>query len=132
MPQFDATSFFPQIVFFAGVFLIFYVFLTKTILPKISQNLKLNKKVEEVFTTFSSSDLKDINLLSYIYEPFKLAGQLIYKESLSLTFLTRFGQVLFNSYSLTLGSIVSGIKKDKNKNLFELNAIYLSNLNKIV
>lgn len=106
--------------------------MTKTILPKISQNLKLNKKVEEVFTTFSSNDLKDINLLSYIYEPLKIIGQLISKENLSLAFLNRFGQVLFNSYSLTLGWIMNGMKKDKNQNLFELNTIYLSNLNKIV
>ena len=117
---------------FCRRFFNFLCFYDKNNFTKISQNLKLNKKVEEVFTTFSSNDFKDINLLSYIYEPLKIIGQLIYKESLSLTFLNRFGQVLLNSYSFALEQIINGIKKDKNKNLFELNTIYLSNLNKIV
>lgn len=49
MPQFDIASFFPQIPFFAGIFLLFYTFLTQSFLPKISQNLKLGKKLSDSF-----------------------------------------------------------------------------------
>ena len=130
MPQFDVTSFFPQISFFAGVFLIFYVFLTKTILPKISQNLKLNKKLEEIFVDFSN--LKDINLLSYIYNPLKNINHLICKENFSLAFMIRFGILLFSSFSKGLPWGFSNEKENKNKNFFKLNKTYLLNLNKII
>ena len=130
MPQFDATSFFPQVIIFAGVFLIFYVFLTKTILPKISQNLKLNKKLENIFTNFSN--LNDINLLSYIYSPLKNLTHLVSKENFSLAFGFRFNKVLLSCFSNGLPWIFFIEKKNKNKSFFKLNKVYLLNLNKVI
>jgi len=72
-------------------------FLTKTILPKISQNLKLNKKLENIFTNFSN--LNDINLLSYIYSPLKNLTHLVSKENFSLAFGSRFNKVLLSCFS---------------------------------
>jgi len=98
MPQFDIASFFPQIVFFAGIFLIFYIFLVKIVLPKIGQNLKLNKKLGEVYSVFSSKGLKDINLLSFIYKPSEILSYLIYRETACLIFLNKFVNILTLSY----------------------------------
>jgi hypothetical protein len=81
MPQFDIASFYPQITFFAGIFLILYIFVTKNTLPKISQNLKLNRRIIELYNNFSLKGLKDINLLSHIYKPYSILTYSIYKES---------------------------------------------------
>lgn len=102
MPQFDIASFFPQISFFAGIFLIFYIFLTKIILPKIGQNLKLNKKLGENYSDFSSKGLKDMNLLSFIYKPSEILSYLIYRETACLIFLTKFSNILTLSYLSSL------------------------------
>jgi hypothetical protein len=98
MPQFDLASFYPQITFFVGIFLMFYVFLTKNTLPKISQNLKLNKKILELYNNFSIRGLKDVNLLSYIHKPTNILAYLIYKESLCLMFLQQTVKTLTHSY----------------------------------
>lgn len=98
MPQFDIASFYPQIVIFTAIFLIFYIFLTKQILPKLCQNLKLTKKLLNLFGTFATDALKDLNFLSYIYNPSRIVSHLIYKETLSLVFLEKFLQILTLSY----------------------------------
>lgn len=102
MPQFDIASFFPQITFFAGIFLVFYILLTKIVLPKIGQNLKLNKKLGEVYSTFSVRGLKDTNLLSFIYNPSKIVSYLIYRETTCLIFLQKFVSILTVSYVSSL------------------------------
>jgi len=94
MPQFDIASFYPQITFFAVIFLLFYVFLTKNILPKISQNLKINKRIGEIYNTFATKRLKDINLLSYIYKPTQILSYLVYKETICLIFLNKFLRII--------------------------------------
>lgn len=89
MPQFDIASFYPQITCFTVLFLIFYVFLTKSTLPKISQNLKLNKKLDQFYNLFTLKGFKDINLLSHIYKPLNVLSHSIYRESICLIFLQK-------------------------------------------
>jgi len=102
MPQFDIASFYPQITFFVGIFLMFYVFITKNTLPKISQNLKLNKKILELYNLLAIGKLKDVNLLSYIHKPSNILSYLIYKESLCLIFLQQTVKTLTQSYIASL------------------------------
>jgi hypothetical protein len=102
MPQFDLASFYPQITFFVGIFLMFYVFITKNTLPKISQNLKLNKKILELYNQFSVKEFKDVNLLSYIHKPSNILSYLIYKESICLLFLQQSAKIITNSYIASL------------------------------
>jgi hypothetical protein len=102
MPQFDIASFFPQIIFFASLFLLFYVFVTKNTLPKIGQNLKLNKKINDFYNIFSLKGLKDINLLSYIYKPSSILLHNIYKESLCLISLQKYTDIIITSYIASL------------------------------
>lgn len=89
MPQFDIASFYPQILYFIGITIGIYILLTKNTLPKLSQNLKINKKIIQIFENFSIKGLKDINLLSHIYKPKEIIKHLIYKESLSIIFLKK-------------------------------------------
>ena len=102
MPQFDIASFFPQITFFASIFLLFYVFLTKNTLPKIGQNLKLNRKLNEFLNVFSLRGLKDINLLSHIYKPQAVLLHRIYKESLCLISLQKYAETITLAYIASL------------------------------
>jgi hypothetical protein len=102
MPQFDIASFYPQITFFAVIFLLLYVFLTKSILPKISHNLKINKRIGEVYSLFAVKCLKDINLLSYIYKPTQILSYLVYKETICLVYLNNFCQVITNAFASSL------------------------------
>ena len=102
MPQFDIASFYPQITVFAGIFIIFYVFLSKEILPRISQNLKLNKRISDIYAGMAAKNLKDLNLLSYIYKPSQILEYLIYKESICLVFLQNSLKILTISYISSL------------------------------
>lgn len=106
MPQFDIASFFPQIPFFASIFLLFYTFLTQTFLPKISQNLKLGKKLSDSFgnTLFNPQAplIKDLSFLSYIYNPKFILSFLIFKETLSFISLNKFFSVLNLSFLSSL------------------------------
>lgn len=99
MPQFDIASFYPQIPFFAVIFLLFYVLLTKNVLPKISRNLKLAKRISE---NFGPTGAKDLGLLSLIYEPSRILSLLASRESLALIYLERFTNVLSYSYLSSL------------------------------
>lgn len=98
MPQFDIASFFPQISFFAGIFLVSYVFHTKKVLPKLSRNLKLNKKLERVCAPFATFQLRHINSLSHIYNPSRILSYLIYGEALCVIYPRRFLRTLTLSY----------------------------------
>jgi hypothetical protein len=89
MPQFDIAAFYPQILYFAGITIGIYLIVTKSTLPKISQNLKINKKIIQIFENFAIKGLKDINLLSHIYKPKEILKHLVYKESLSIIFLKK-------------------------------------------
>ncbi len=143
MPQFDITSFYPQISFFAGIFLILYVFLAKNILPRISQNLKLGKKISDVYNSFSLARGKDINFLSHIYNPSNILSHSIYKETLCLIFLNKFSAAFFSTpfaaachwrasvkrRHLSLGCYDSAAPASP---LFQLNRIYLHTLNDIL
>lgn len=131
MPQFDITSFYPQITFFAVIFLMFYVFLTKNILPKISQNLKLNKRIADIYTTFAIKKLKDLGLLSYIYQPSKIISYLIYKETISLLHLNKFLHIITIAFASSLNWLSITQKNDSKVRLFKLNTIYLNALNDI-
>ena len=132
MPQFDIASFFPQIVFFASLFLLFYAFLVKNALPKISQNLKLNKKIMELLISSNSKDKpQDINLLSYIYNPNNLLSNLIYKESLCLVFLRELAIKVTSSYIACLNWLTKNNEKNIKIRLLKLNRIYFNILNDI-
>lgn len=98
MPQFDIASFYPQITFFAGIFLTFYVFLCKSVLPKVSQNLKLNKRMAEAYGTLATKGLKDLCLLSHIYKPSKIVSHLVLREVLCLICLDRFVSTITIAY----------------------------------
>ena len=102
MPQFDIASFYPQIAAYAAIFLLLYVFLTRNILPKISQNLKLNKRIAENYNSFAIKRLKDLNLLSYIYNPAQILSHLVYKETLCILFLNRFLETITVAYISSL------------------------------
>ena len=114
MPQFDIASFFPQITFFAGIFLIFYVFLSKNILPKISQNLKLNKRILDIYNALpafrghasvsgqSSHNVDGLPGLARIYNPSKILAFAVYKETICLIYLRKMVRLLTISYMSSL------------------------------
>ena len=128
MPQFDITSFFPQITFFALIFLIFYVFLTKKILPIICQNLKINRKIGETYTNFVTKRLKDINLLSYIYKPNKILSFSIFKETIALIFLTKFVQIIIKAFISSINWLKTNQEKNTQVRLLKLNNIFINTL----
>lgn len=130
MPQFDIASFFPQITIFASLFLLFYVFLVKNALPKISQNLKLNRKLIELFS-LSKEKSQDINLLSYIYNPKNILLYLIYKESLCLIFLQKFVKKIASSYIACLNWLTKNNEKNIKIRLLKLDRVYFKILNDI-
>ena len=80
----------------------FYVFLTRNILPKLSQNLKLNKRLAELYTALAARAPKDMNLLCHLYRAPNILSHLIYKETTSLVFLKKFLKVLTVSYLSSL------------------------------
>jgi hypothetical protein len=131
MPQFDIASFYPQITFFTVIFLLLYVFLTRNILPKISQNLKLNKRIAENYNSFAIKRLKDLNLLSYIYKPTQILSHLIYKETLCILFLNQFLKIITVAYISSLNWFLKNQEKDLKIRLFKLNLVYLNVLNDI-
>ena len=131
MPQFDIASFYPQITFFAVIFLLFYVFLTKNILPKISQNLKINKRIGEIYNTFATKRLKDINLLSYIYKPTQILSYLVYKETICLIFLNKFLRIITIAFISCLHWLIKNQEINSKIRLLKLNNLYLNVLNDI-
>ena len=128
MPQFDIASFFPQITFFASLFLLFYVFLTKNTLPKIGQNLKLNKKLGEFLNILSVKGLKDLNLLSYIYKPQAILLYRVYKESLSIMFLQKHTEIITTTYIACLNWLEKNHEKNIKVRLLKLNRTYFKML----
>lgn len=131
MPQFDIASFYPQITFFAVIFLLFYVFLTKNILPKISQNLKLNRRINDIFSNFATKRFKDINVLSYIYNPNKLISFLVIKEIISIIFLQKFLNIIIIAFVSSLNWLIINKAKNSNIRLQKLNILYFHILNDI-
>ncbi len=133
MPQFDIASFYPQIIFFAVIFLIFYVFFIKNILPKISQNLKLAKRIEELYNTWvnQAKGIKDINLLSYIYKPTQILSYLIYKEIISLIYFSQYLRILIVTYITSINWLSKTHENNKKVKLYQLNKIYFSVLSDI-
>lgn len=131
MPQFDIASFFPQVSFFTCIFIILYTFLTKNALPKISQNLKLNKRLLEVYNNFGAKEFKDLNLLSYIYNPSQILSYLIYKEAICLIHLNVFYRTLRKSYISSIKWLVETNKSTNQIRLLEFNRTYLKILQDI-
>lgn len=133
MPQFDIASFYPQIIFLAVIFLIFYVFFIKNILPKISQNLKLAKRIEELYNTWvnQAKGIKDINLLSYIYKPTQILSYLIYKEIISLIYFSQYLRISIVTYITSINWLLKTHENNKKVKLYQLNKIYFSVLSDI-
>lgn len=125
MPQFDIASFFPQVSFLTCIFIILYTFLTKNALPKISQNLKLNKRLLEVYNNFGAKEFKDLNLLSYIYNPSQILSYLIYKEAICLIHLNVLYRTLRKSYISSIKWLVETNKSTSQIRLLEFNRTYL-------
>ena len=130
MPQFDIACFYPQITFFVGIYILLYVFLTKNVLPKISQNLKLNKRIGEIYNLFAVSPkgLRDLGLLSYIYKPSKIVSHLIFKETLCIIVLNRFLNILTFSYISSLNWLNLSNQTHSKVRLLKLNRLYLHTL----
>ncbi len=126
MPQFDIASFFPQITFFASIFLLFYVFLTKNTLPKIGQNLKLNKKINDFLNIFSLKGLKDINLLSYIYKPKAVLLHRIYRETLCIITLQKYSETIIKTWIASINWLEKTHEKNKKIKLLKLNKVYFT------
>lgn len=126
MPQFDIASFYPQITFFAGIFLMLLVFFTKNTLPKISQNLKLNKRMAELYSSWATPGgvLGDKNLLSHIYKPYNILCFHIYMENVCLIFLCRSIRIVTISYILCLSWLAQAQEKNLNLKLLHLSRVY--------
>jgi hypothetical protein len=129
MPQFDIPSFYPQITFFAGIFLIFYVLLSKTVLPKVGQNLKLSKRVAAGCNALAAENceakkgLKHINLLSHIYKPNVLLAYLASREALCIIFLARYADTLISSYLSSLHWLIA-VREANAAALLRLSKVY--------
>ena len=133
MPQFDIASFYPQITFFAGIFLMLLVFFTKNTLPKISQNLKLNKRMAELYSSWATPGgvLGDKNLLSHIYKPYNILCFHIYMENVCLIFLCRSVRIVTISYILCLNWLIQTQEKNLNLRLLHLSRVYFKILNDV-
>ena len=129
MPQFDIASFYPQITVFAGIFVTFYVFLSKNILPKISQNPKPSKRISETYSLFAIEALKSLNLLSYIYQPSQIPSYLIYKETIRPVSLRNCLRVPTISYIASLNWPRRTRQENSKVRLLELNKTYLRVVN---
>ena len=126
MPQFDIASFFPQVSFFTCIFIILYVFISKSVLPKLSQNLKLSKRLIQVYNNFGAKEFKDVNLLSYIYNPSQIVSYLIYKETICLIHLNIFFKMLTKTYASSINWLIKTNKTNSQVRLLELNRVYLN------
>ncbi len=127
MPQFDIASFYPQITFFAAIFLVLYIYLTKNILPKIGQNAKLYKRIADIYTNFS---VKRPNI-SYIYQPKNMTNMLIQKESISLVYLNKAVYTITCAFISSLNWLINTQYTDSKIRLLTLNSQYLNILNDI-
>jgi len=107
----------------------YYVFITKNTLPRISQNLKLNKKILELYNGFFTKEFQDVNLLSYIHKPTNILSYLIYKESLCLIFLQQSARTLTDSYIASLNRLIQTHEKDLKVRFLKLSRTYLRILN---
>jgi hypothetical protein len=128
MPQFDIVSFFPQVSFFSFIFIVLYIFISKNVLPKLSQNLKLSKRLIELYNNFGLKEFKDVNLLSYIYKPSHIISYLIYKESICLIYLNIFFNLVTKSYVSSLNWLNKTNKSNSKLQvkLLELDRLYLN------
>lgn len=129
MPQFDIAAFYPQIIYFAGITIGLYILLTKNTLPKLSQNLKINKKLIQIFESLAIKGSKDINLLSHIYKPEEIIKHLIYKESLSIIFLKKEIRTIIIAYIVSRNWLDTITEKNKKIKMEKLNRIYLRIIN---
>jgi hypothetical protein len=127
MPQSDIASFHPQITFSAGISLIFYAFLTRNALPKISQNLKLAKRVEESYNAWGTQakGLKDINLPSHIYKPTQILPHPIHKETIRLIHSPQFLRIPTLPYISSTNRLLKTHENNGGAKLLRLNKIYL-------
>lgn len=124
MPQFDIAAFYPQIIYFAGITIGLYVLITKNTLPKLSQNLKINKKLVYVFESLAGVS-RDINLLSHIYKPEEILKHLIYKESLSIIFLKKKIVCILSAYIVSRNWAYHATESNRKIKMEKLNRTYL-------
>ena len=135
MPQFDIASFYPQISFFAGIFLVCYVFLTQRVLPKMSRNLKSSKKITEIYNTFATfqsgpSTTGSIGAIAHIYNPSQILSYLIHTECLYIIYLGAYTSILQNAYATSLNWLIAARNSTRNR-LSVLDRVYLNVLNDI-
>jgi Plant ATP synthase F0 len=123
MPQFDIASFYPQITFFAGTFLMFYAYVNKDILPKISQNLKLNRKLSEIYNMCVGKGTGGVSLITYIYGPSRTLSHAIYAETIYIVHLYMFMKTATLSYLSTLAYLNS---KTSQIRLLKFSSLYLT------
>lgn len=124
MPQFDIASFYPQITFFAGTFLMFYVFLEKHALPKLGQNLKLNRKLSDVYHMCVGKGNGGVSQLAYVYGPTRTLSHAIYAEVICLGWI----RILTMTLVHTFVSSLAALRKAPAVSSPKFSALYLSAL----
>ena len=123
MPQFDIASFYPQITFFAGTFLMFYAYVNKDVLPMLGQGLKMNRKLVEMFASCAGQRPGDIGLLSYIYIPSRRPQlQVTFAEIIYLIHSCAFAKALTLSYVAALRGLKAA---DSRARLLKFSTLYL-------
>lgn len=127
MPQFDIASFYPQIIYLAGISIGIYLIVTKNTLPKISQNLKINKKIIQMLE--SGKGMKDMNILSNIYNPKEMIKQAIYKESLSIIYLKKEIKTIVTAYIASIKWLNKTNEINKKIKMEKINKIYMKMIN---
>jgi hypothetical protein len=127
-PQFDIASLHPQTTPSAGIFSTFYAFPTRNTSPKISQNLKLAKRVDELYSSFAAQakGLKDINLPSHIYKPSQISSHPIYKETIGLIYLSQSLRIPTVTPTPSTNRLLKTHERNIGVRLHNLNKIYLN------
>lgn len=123
MPQFDIASFYPQITFFVGIFLMFYAYVDKNVLPKTGQNLKLRNKLFEIYTICVGKGFEDVNLLVNIYDPSRVIFYAALAEMVYIVHSLNFIKILTQTY---ISVHARSWRKNSQRSLLRLNVLYLT------
>jgi hypothetical protein len=107
-PQFDIASFYPQITFFAGTFLMFYAYVDKDILPRVGHNLKLNRKLSDIFNLCVGKGNGGVSLLTYIYGPSRTLSHAISAEFICLSLVSAPTSTIVITYVSALARLHKG------------------------
>ena len=131
MPQFDIASFYPQITFFAGTFLMFYAFVNKDILPRVGHNLKLNRKLSDIFNLCVGKGNGGVSLLTYIYGPSRTLSHAIYAEIICLALVRSLTSSVAVVYAAALARLAV-LNKGYVVSSPKFSALYLSALGDVL